>query len=121
MTFCLYLQGIAGNDPIRLIDYSALYDSVVRATLWQEVRKLTNHISSLLSHDMLIKSHDVIYRTLPEYTGPAVRPMDSWWMTVTWGCSFNAGGVLEAQTTGTLTGKYLVRALELGCHLKPTD
>jgi hypothetical protein len=31
------LQGILGNDTVRIVDYTTLYDEVVRTTLWEEV------------------------------------------------------------------------------------
>lgn len=31
------IQGFVGNNALRIVDYSALYDDTVRATLWEEV------------------------------------------------------------------------------------
>ena len=31
------LQGILGNDTVRIVDYTVLYDEIIRTTLWEEV------------------------------------------------------------------------------------
>jgi len=33
----VFVQGILDNDSARIVDYSALYDGVVRTRLWKEV------------------------------------------------------------------------------------
>ena len=43
MTFS---QDAGEKDSISLVDYTVLYDSVVRATLWLEVRQSTNQCTS---------------------------------------------------------------------------
>lgn len=40
MYLFMHFQGLLGNDTVRIVDYTVLYDEVVRTTLWEEVRAI---------------------------------------------------------------------------------
>lgn len=64
----MHIQGILGDNDVWLVDYTVLYDEIVRATLWEEVSVCVCHVTTM--------SSSVITRIPLVSTGPRVHPME---------------------------------------------
>ena len=98
-------QGIAEANDAFLIDYSVLYDQIVRATLWVEVGlSVCLSLSRAVCHVSDLHLPSLLPRTLHAPSGPPVPPMVSQWTTQFGSCTYRDGETPATVTMETYTG-----------------
>ena len=101
-------QGILGNDSVRIVDYSALYDGVIRTRLWVEVSRCGckgGGGKQTQTSDWSTESYSMVSRILQGYIGPPVLPMESLLTTVLGDYIFRDGVMCQTSAMEIFTGK----------------